>query len=147
RLEGEGANSGVQFRAFRLGEESGRPRSRWETRGYQADFDNRHANVGALIECCSGASRNGLRPRPVRASAGQVVRAARVEGELPQLLMTFGAADVVTAAYRPGEWNWMHLIARGRTMMFSINGQLMSVLIDDHPTAFLPQGVISIQLE
>jgi hypothetical protein len=41
----------------------------------------------------------------------------------------------------------MHLIARGRTMMFFINGVLMSVFIDDHPTRFLPQGVISVQLE
>jgi hypothetical protein len=32
-------------------------------------------------------------------------------------------------------------------MMFSINGQLMSMLIDDHQTAFLPQGVVSVQLE
>jgi hypothetical protein len=31
--------------------------------------------------------------------------------------------------------------------MFFINGQLMSVLIDDHPTKFLPQGVLSVQLE
>jgi len=147
KLEGEGANSGVQFRAFRLGAEPNRPRSQWETRGYQADFDNRFANVGALIECCSGASRNGVRPRPVRASAGQVVRAAVVEGEMPQLLMTFGEIEAVSVHYKPGDWNQMHLIARGRTMMFSINGQLMSVLIDDHPTAFLPQGVISVQLE
>ena len=29
----------------------------------------------------------------------------------------------------------------------SINGQLMSVLIDDHPTRFLDHGVLSIQLE
>ena len=41
----------------------------------------------------------------------------------------------------------MHLVARGRTMMFFINGVLMSVFIDDHPTKFLPKGVLSIQLE
>jgi hypothetical protein len=147
KLEGEGANSGVQFRAFRLGEEPGRPRSRWETRGYQADFDNRNANVGALIECCSGASRNGVRPRPVRASQGQIVRAAVTDDQMPELLATFGEPGGLATHYRAGDWNQMHLIARGRTMMFFINGQLMSVLIDDHPTAFLPQGVISIQLE
>jgi len=49
KLDGAGANSGVQFRATRLGEVDGRPMSKWETRGYQADFDNSNANVGALI--------------------------------------------------------------------------------------------------
>ena len=43
KLDGAGANSGVQFRATRLGEVEGRPMSKWETRGYQADFDNNNA--------------------------------------------------------------------------------------------------------
>ena len=147
KLEGPTANSGVQFRATRLGEEPNRPRSKWETRGYQADFDNGSANVGALIECCSGASRNGVRPRPDRAKAGQVVRAAVADGEMPKLLATFSDGATLTKNYKPGEWNQMHLVARGRTMMFFINGVLMSVFIDDHPTKFLPKGVLSIQLE
>jgi hypothetical protein len=147
KLDGAGANSGVQFRAFKLGEVPDRPRSRWETRGYQADFDNRNANVGALIECCSGASRDGVRPRPVRAQAGQVVRAAVTDDGMPTTMATFGELATVMQAYKPGEWNQMHLVARGRTMMFFINGQLMSVLVDDHPTKFLPQGVIAVQLE
>ena len=66
---------------------------------------------------------------------------------MPTLLAAFADGATLTKAYKPGEWNQMHLVARGRTMMFFINGQLMSVLIDDHPTKFLPQGVISIQLE
>ena len=147
KLDGAGANSGVQFRATRLGEVEGRPMSKWETRGYQADFDNNNANVGALIECCSGASRNGVRPRPDRAQAGQVVRAAVADGEMPKTLATFGDNAAVMKAYKPGEWNQMHLVARDRTMMFFINGVLMSVFIDDHPTKFLPQGYVSVQLE
>ena len=147
KIEGATANSGVQFRATRLSEEPNRPMSRWETRGYQADFDNQYSNVGALIECCSGASRNGMRPRPDRAMAGQVVRAAVGDGQMPKLLATFGDPATVAKAFKAGEWNQMHLIARGRTMMFFINGTLMSVFIDDHPTKFLPKGVISIQLE
>ena len=90
KLDGAGANSGVQFRATRLGEVEGRAMSKWETRGYQADFDNNNANVERLIECCSGASRNGVRPRPDRAQAGQVVRAAVADGEMPKTLATFG---------------------------------------------------------
>src|SRR4030095_17147072 len=69
KLEGAGANSGAQFRATRLGEVAGNPRSKWETRGYQADLDNGNANTGALIECCAGP-RRGVPPRPDRAFCG-----------------------------------------------------------------------------
>ena len=65
---------------------------------------------------------------------------------MPKTLSTFGD-NAAMKAYKPGEWNQMHLVARGRTMMFFINGVLMSVLIDDHPTKFLPQGYLSVQLE
>jgi hypothetical protein len=38
KLEGEGANTGIQFRAIRLGPVPGKKNSEWESRGYQADF-------------------------------------------------------------------------------------------------------------
>jgi hypothetical protein len=146
KLEGAGANSGVQFRAVRLGEVPGNPRTKWETRGYQADIDNANSNTGALIECCAGP-RRGVPPRPDRAYRGQVVRTAVAAGEPPTLLAAFGDAEALAAAWKPGDWNQLRLVARGRTMIFFINGQLMSVLIDDHPTMFVEQGVLAIQLE
>jgi len=146
KLEGAGANSGVQFRAVKLGEVPGNPRSKWETRGYQADLDNANANTGALIECCAGP-RRGVPPRPDRAFRGQVVRTAVGEGQKPSLLATIGDPDALKALWRVGDWNQIHVIARGRTMLYFINGQLMSVLIDDHPTMFVDHGVLSIQLE
>jgi len=146
KLEGEGANSGVQFRSTRLGEVAGNPRSKWETRGYQADLDNANANTGSLIECCAGP-RRGVPPRPDRAFRGQVVRMAAAEGQKPAVLATIGDPDALKTLWRVGEWNQLHLIARGRTMLYFINGQLMSVMIDDHPTMFVDHGVISIQLE
>jgi len=146
KLEGPGANSGVQFRAVRLGEIAGNPRSQWENRGYQADVDNANTNTGALIECCAGP-RRGVPPRPDRAYRGQVVRMATADGQKPSLLATFGDADAMKAHWKVGEWNQLHVIARGRTMLYFINGQLMSVLIDDHPTMFVDHGVIAIQLE
>ena len=136
----------MQFRAVKLGEVPGNPRSKWETRGYQADLDNANANTGALIECCAGP-RRGVPPRPDRAFRGQVVRTAVGEGQQPSLLATIGDPDALKALWRVGDWNQIHVIARGRTMLYFINGQLMSVLIDDHPTMFVDHGVLSIQLE
>jgi hypothetical protein len=146
KLEGAGANSGVQFRAVRLGEVPGNPRTKWETRGYQADIDNANSNTGALIECCAGP-RRGVPPRPDRAYRGQIVRTATADGEQPTLLADFGEPDELARAWKAGEWNQLRLVARGRTMIFFINGELMSVLIDDHPTLFVDQGVLAIQLE
>lgn len=147
KLEGTGANSGTQFRATRLGEVPGGSRmTRWETRGYQADFDNAGTNTGALIECCAGP-RRGVPPRPDRAFRGQVVRTAVGPGLKPTLQMIFEEPEHLKSVWRVGDWNQIHLIARGRTMMFSINGRLMSVLIDDHPTMFVDHGVLAIQLE
>jgi hypothetical protein len=146
KLDGAGANSGIQFRAVRLGEVAGQPRTRWETRGYQADVDNANSNTGALIECCRGP-RRGVPPRSDRAFRGQVVRTAVAEGRPPTLLATFDDPERLASFWRPGEWNRLHLIARDRTMTFFINGRLMSVLIDDHPTMFVARGGIAIQLE
>jgi catechol 2,3-dioxygenase-like lactoylglutathione lyase family enzyme len=146
KLEGAGANSGVQFRAVKLGEVPGNPRSKWETRGYQADLDNANTNTGALIECCAGP-RRGVPPRPDRAFRGQVVRTAAAEGQKPSILATTGDPDVLKTYWKVGDWNQIHVIARARTMLYFINGHLMSVLIDDHPTMFVDHGVLSIQLE
>ena len=148
KLEGAGANSGVQFRATKLPEVAGNPLSRWEARGYQADLDNMNSNTGALIECCAGMRRPGLSPvRPDRAFRGQVVRTAISEGSKPTLLATFDDPDAMKAYWKVGDWNQLHLIARGRTMEFFINGHLMSMLIDDNPTRFTDHGVFGIQLE
>jgi hypothetical protein len=146
KLDGAGANSGVQFRAVRLGEVPGQPRTRWETRGYQADVDNANANTGALIECCRGP-RRGVPPRPDRAFRGQVVRTAVTEGRPPTLMAAFDDPDRLGNVWRVGEWNRLDLVARDRTMMFFINDHLMSVFIDDHPTMFVARGVLAIQLE
>ena len=146
KLDGAGANSGTQFRAVRLGEVAGNRMTRWETRGYQADFDNAGTNTGALIECCAGP-RRGVPPRPDRAFRGQVVRTSLAPGQRPTQLMTIGDTNELKNVWRAGDWNQVHLVARGRTMMFSINGRLMSVLVDDHPTMFVDHGVLAIQLE
>src|SRR5206468_835634 len=104
KLEGAGANSGVQFRAVKLGEVPGNPRSKWETRGYQADLDNANANTGALIECCAGP-RRGVPPRPDRAFRGQVVRTAVGEGQQPSLLAAIGDPDALKALRTVRHWN------------------------------------------
>jgi hypothetical protein len=146
KLEGGGSNSGIQFRATRLGEVPGQKHSKWDLRGYQADFDLQNVNTGALIECCAGP-RRGVPPRPDRAYRGQMIRAAMKDGEKPSLLSTLGDANQLASYIKSGDWNQIYLIARGRTMLYSINGHLMSVFVDDHPTMFVDHGFLAVQLE
>lgn len=146
KLIGQAANSGVQFRAVRLGAVPGKKYSGWDTRGYQADFDFLNSNSGALIECCAG-SRRGVPPRPFRAFRGQVLRTALAAGEKPTLLATFADADALKDDISSGGWNQIHLIARGNMMVYIINGHLMSVLFDDNPRMAASQGLLALQLE
>lgn len=145
KLEGAGANSGVQFRAKLLGAVSGDRLSKWENRGYQADLDNQNVNTGALIECCA-FPRRGTPVRHDRAYRGQVVRTALAPNLPPIRLNTFGDPDGLKSVWKVGDWNQLYLIANGREMLFSINGRLMSVLIDDN-RAFVHHGFIALQLE
>jgi hypothetical protein len=145
RLEGEKANSGVQFRAALLGRTE-KANSEWGSFGYQADLDFVNVQTGALIECCAGP-RRGPTPRPFRALMGSVLRTAATERGAPSIVGIVGQAGDLKRSIRTGDWNQLHLIARGPVLMYYINGSLMSVVIDDHPTRRLVKGRLAIQLE
>jgi 3-keto-disaccharide hydrolase len=145
KLVGTYANSGVQFRAKLLGAVPGDRLSKWENRGYQADLDNQNVDTGALIECCA-FPRRGFPVRHDRAYRGQVVRTALAPNLPPILLSTFGDPAKLNSVWKVGDWNQLYLVANDRVMIYSINGQLMSVFIDDNP-AFVDHGLIALQLE
>lgn len=145
RLEGEKGNSGVQFRALMLGKTE-KKNSEWESFGYQADMDYPNVQTGALIECCAGP-RRGPAPRPFRASMGMALRTAPDAAGTPMLIGSIGDAAALKASIHVGGWNQMHVIARGHTLAYFMNGVLMSIVIDDDPTRFLAHGRLAIQLE
>ena len=146
KLEGEGANTGIQFRAIRLGPLPGKKNSEWESRGYQADFTYNNGASGTLIECCNGP-RRGVPPRSDRAPRGQMVRTAESEGQKPAVLASLGDANELKSHIKVGDWNQIHIIARGTTLMYVINGHLMSILVDDNPKMFGDHGELALQLE
>jgi hypothetical protein len=145
KLEGQGANSGVQFRAQMLGKTE-KKNSEWESFGYQADWDYVNEQTGALIECCAGP-RRGPSPRPFKASMGQVVIEGVSDPDKPMLIASFGDPQELKNSIHTGEWNQLHIIAHGNTMMYILNGKLMSVFIDDNPKRFIEKGRLQLQLE
>ena len=146
KLEGKGGNSGVQFRAARLGKVPDKKLSEWESRGYQADYDYINEQTGALIECCSGP-RRGVPPRRFKAGMGLAVRTALTDNDQDTVIGTPGNPEELKKLVHVGDWNEMHVIVRGTTMMYFLNGRLMSVLVDDNPKMFVDHGELCIQLE
>ena len=143
KLEGEGANSGVQFRAQLLGK-TDKKNSEWESIGYQADYDYVNTQTGALIECCAGP-RRGRPPRPFKASMGQIIRVTDDDLK-PVLIGSTGDPAALKASVHTGDWNELHIIIRGRFMLYFLNGKLMSEVIEDS-SKFVDGGRLSIQLE
>lgn len=144
KLEGEKANSGVQFRAQLLGKTE-KPNSEWESFGYQADFDFANTQTGALIECCAGP-RRGPSPRPYRAAMGLAlnVSASAAGGTITGMIAPRAELE---PGIKVGDWNQLHIVARGHTMLYYLNGRLMSVVTDDDPQRFMAGGRLAIQLE
>jgi hypothetical protein len=132
KLGGNGLNSGIQYRSVKTGQTGAA-----SLRGYQADFDYAGRYTGQLYE--QGTSRG------IIAWRGQVVRAE--QGKRPRLLSTLGDPDELKALIKTGDWNQVHIIARGNTLTHIINGRTMSIFIDDDPTMAASKGVIALQIE
>ena len=135
KLEGNGLNSGIQYRSTILPTpgRGGVP----VLKGYQADFDFAGRYTGQLYEQST--------PRGIIAWRGQVVRAE--QGKKPRLLSMLGDPDEMKTIVKTADWNQVHIIARGNTLIHIINGRTMSIFIDDDPTMAAAQGVIALQIE
>jgi len=158
KLEGSGANGGVQYRSARVAPKDhpmppdltpeqrarrqqeqavAQKNASWNVSGYQADFDFANKYTGQLYEQDS--------PRGIIAWRGQVV--ATEPGKKPTLLATLGSSDDLKSAIKPGEWNQVEIIADGNTLTHIINGRIMSVLVDTDPEFSRAKGIIAFEIE
>jgi hypothetical protein len=158
KLEGDGANGGVQYRSVRVAPkvnplptdltleqrklrqmEQGLvlKNAEWNVSGYQADFDFANKYTGQLYEQDS--------PRGIIAWRSQVV--ATEAGKKPTLLATLGSSDDLKSAIKPGEWNQVEIIADGNMLTHIINGRVMSVLVDTDPKFSRAKGIIAFEIE
>lgn len=158
KLEGSGANGGVQYRSVHVPPkldplpadltperrqrrqqqlDLDRKHAKWNLSGYQADFDFDNKYTGQLYEQSS--------PRGIIAWRGQVV--ATEAGKKPTLLATLASSDELKAAIKPGEWNQVEVIADGNTLTHIINGHIMAVLVDTDPKFSQAKGLIAFEIE
>jgi hypothetical protein len=157
RLDGPGTNSGIQYRSFEPAPGRGlpppgqalpagrggpnaapqRPQSKWLLGGYQFDLDFVGRYTGQLYE--------GFTGRGIIAWRGDVVRTEH--GAKPRLLGSLGDSDALKGFMKIGDWNQVHLIARGNTLIHILNGHMMAVLVDDDEAMRASEGLLGVQLE
>ena len=131
RLSGaESGNSGIQYRSIE------RPDvAKWVLQGYQADLDTQQRYSGQIYE---------ERGRGFLALRGQFTYIG--DGKKPGSVASLGDNAELKNFIKGDDWNEMHIVARGNTIIQSINGHVMSQLIDDDKAGRKMDGLIGIQL-
>lgn len=119
RITGAG-NSGINYRSVVVPDKM-TPSNRFAMRGYQCDIDGKNRYTGNNYE---------EKGRLFLAQRGDVTHVTGTRK--PVVLSRLGEINELARFITDG-WNSVHLIVRGNTLMHSINGQLMSVVIDDDP--------------
>jgi hypothetical protein len=127
-------NSGIQIRSVQL--PAGPDIGKWVMKGYQADIDFDNQFTGQIYE---------ERGRGFLAMRGQAVYVPdggrpKVVGNLQQ------SADELKAVIKQNDWNQVHIIARGNTIIQILNGAVTSIVVDDDSKNRMLGGLLGFQM-
>jgi hypothetical protein len=125
-----GGNSGIQYRSVELPDVN-----KWVMKGYQADIDAEQQYTGQVYE---------ERGRGFVSLRGQIAYVS--DGKKPGSIGSTGDSDQLKTFIKSGDWNEIHIIARGNTLIQLINGHVMSILVDDDKANRKMDGEIGVQL-
>lgn len=142
RLQGDGANSGIQFRSRELPD--------WDTSGYQADMENGDQWTGCLFEHTRGGvamrgekvaiDKDGKKTIHPLALQEATTAVTSGPGSLP-------SPGVQLLKYiRKGDWNSYTIIAKGPEITLLINGKAMTQVTDNQEGVAARNGVIALQM-
>ena len=135
-------NSGIQFRSVHLPQgtkpnpDGAAIAGKWVLKGYQADIDFANQFTGMIYE---------ERGRGFLMQRGQAIEigsdgVSRMIGNLEI------NADELKALIKPGDWNTVHLIARGNTIMNIVNGHVTAFIVDDDAKGRAMKGLLGFQI-
>jgi hypothetical protein len=127
-----GGNSGVNYRSVVVPDKV-TPGNRFAMRGYQCDIDGQNRYTGNNYE------EKGRLFLSVRGQLTHVTGTRR-----PIILSRLGDNKNLASIINDG-WNAVHIIARENLLIHSINGRLMSMVIDDGPDRER-KGLIGVQV-
>lgn len=133
-------NSGIQIRSVHVppGTQTGNQtvQGKWVMKGYQADIDFANAFTGQIYE---------ERGRGFLAMRGQAVHVP--DGGRPRVIGNLQhSPDELKAIIRQNDWNQVHLIARGNTVIQVLNGHVTSIVVDDDIKGRSLSGLIGFQI-
>ena len=130
----DATNSGVQVRSVQL--PPGPAIGKWVMTGYQADIDFANQYTGQIYE---------ERGRGFLAMRGQAVYVP--DGGRPKVIGNLQQSpDELKAIIKVNDWNQVHLIARGNTIIQILNGAVTSIVVDDDSTNRALGGLLGFQL-
>jgi hypothetical protein len=128
-----GGNSGINYRSVVVPDKV-TPSNRFAMRGYQCDIDGLNRYTGNNYE---------EKGRLFLAVRGQLTR---VSGQrTPVVQSNLGENQELASVLKP-DWNTAHIIARGNMLLHSINGRLMSGVIDDDASGRTMRGLVGVQV-
>ncbi|MFN0083774.1 MAG: DUF1080 domain-containing protein [Blastocatellia bacterium] len=122
-------NSGVQYRSAEAPEIG-----KWVLKGYQADIDFQNTYTGQLYE---------ERGRGFLAMRGQMTH---LQPGKKRIIANLRGGDDLRGYIRIGDWNQLHIIARGHRLTHILNGHLMAEAVDDDAAARAMGGLIGFQM-
>jgi len=128
-----GGNSGINYRSVVV-PDAVTPANKFAMRGYQFDIDGGNRYTGQNYE---------EKGRLFHALRGQVTHI--VGGQKPVLLSSLGDTTAL-AEFITKDWNSIHLIIRGNTLIHMLNGHVMCVVIDDDAPNRTMKGQIGVQV-
>ena len=138
-------NSGIQFRSVLVPQGTpapspnnpdGKIAGKWVLKGYQADIDFANQFTGMIYE---------ERGRGFLMVRGQAVEIGP-DGASRQIGKLEMNADELKSLIKPGEWNTIHLIACGNTIMNIVNGHVTAFIVDDDPKGRAMKGLLGFQI-
>lgn len=128
-------NSGINYRSTEI------PGQPFALRGYQADLDGPERNAPPLRHSGQNYEERG---RAFLARRGDVVR-VDPSGK-PFVVGSLGHTEALAGRLKGDDWNEVHLIARGATLIHIFNGVVMSVVVDDDAERRRTEGLLGVQV-
>ena len=128
-----GGNSGINYRSVVV-PDAVTPDNHFAMRGYQFDIDGQNRYTGQNYE---------EKGRLFLALRGQMTHV--VDGRKPIIVSSLGDPKDL-AAFITTDWNAIHLVIRGNTLIHTMNGHAMSVVVDDDVAHRTSDGLVGVQV-